>query len=322
MPRSSLLFQVAVLALASISIAAPSSAPQTTFDTSTSTSTSPLAPLNPANFPGHTLIALNDGTFFPSPAFGVGSAFFGQNVTDVVKLALKTGYRSLDNAAVYGNEEYVGEAIRQSGIPRDQLYITTKYDFLNGETVEVEVQKSLQKLGIDYIDLYLIHFPRVAVDPLTTWRSFESLVTSGTVRSIGVSNYGVEDLNTVLQLAEIKPAVNQIRYHLYNTVEQDPVVELGRKEGIVSAAYSSLTPITKEPGGPVDDVLEEISEKEGITEGQVILDWVKGKGIAVVTTSGKDYRQKEQLDVFSSSFPELTKKEVQTLEKAGLKRQQ
>ncbi|KAK4701514.1 hypothetical protein P7C70_g4717, partial [Phenoliferia sp. Uapishka_3] len=304
-----MLFALMLLPLA---LALPNA--QTTFS-----SPSSLPPLNRAAFVNHTLIPLNDGTFLPSPAFGVGSAFYQQNATEAVRSALRVGYRHLDNAAIYGNEESVGEAIRLEGIPREELYITTKYDYLDEEDVEVEFQKSLKKLGVTYIDLYLIHFPKFVPDPLKVWRAFESLVAQGLVRSIGVSNYDVATLSVIIALAEIKPSVNQIRYHPYNQLENAPVVKLSDKYGIITAAYSSLTPITKMPGGPFDEVMEKVAEKSEMTIGQVILSWVKSKGICVVTTSGKDYRQKEQLDVFGPLFPALPKKEVKQLDAAGVK---
>lgn len=124
-----------------------------------------------------------------------------------------------------------------------------------------------------------------AHDPAGVWASFEALVESGRVRTIAVSNYAVRDLRALLALPnlKIKPAINQIRYHPYNTLQQSSTLELAKEEGIVVAAYSSLTPLTTEPGGAVDRVLKDIAEVEGITDGQVILDWVKGQGIAVVT---------------------------------------
>ncbi|KAL8284053.1 hypothetical protein RQP46_005166 [Phenoliferia psychrophenolica] len=305
-----MLFALALLPLA---FALPE---QTTFQYSSRVAGAvapPLPPLNKASFVNHTLLPLNDGNFLPSPAFGVGSAFYQQNATEAA-MELSGFVGGID-----GNEESVGEAMRLEGIPREELYITTKYDYLDSEDVKVEFQKSLTKLGVSYIDLYLIHFPQFAPDPAKVWSAFESLVERNLVRSIGVSNYEVANLTVILSFAKIKPAVNQIRFHPYNQLLQAPVVKLGDEHGIITAAYSSLTPITKEPGGPFDKVMEKVAKKEKITIGQVVLDWVKSQGIAVVTTSGKDYRQKEQLDVFGPSFPALSKKEIKHLTKAGIK---
>lgn len=130
-----MLFALALLPLA---LALPHT--QTTF------SSVALPTLNKAAFSNHTLLALNDGNFLPSPAFGVGSAFYQQNATEAVRSALRVGYRHLDNAAIYGNEASVGEAMRLEGISREELYITTKYDYIESEDVEVEFQKSLDKV--------------------------------------------------------------------------------------------------------------------------------------------------------------------------------
>lgn len=144
---------------------------------------------------------------------------------------------------------------------------------------------SLQ-LGVAYVDLLLIHFPFVAAhDPAGVWASFESLHSRNLVRSIGVSNYDYKSLKALLALPDrtVTPAINQIKYHPYVQLQQAAVIELADEEGIRTAAYSALTPLTSETGGAVDKVLTKIAEEEGITEGQVILDWVKRQGIAVVT---------------------------------------
>ncbi|KAI5476586.1 hypothetical protein MNV49_007473 [Pseudohyphozyma bogoriensis] len=318
-----LLATLLTAALPTLSLALPSQF--VISDPTSAASSTKLPALNASHFPGHVLIPLNDGNFVPSPAFGAGTAWHGQDPEDTLEAlvsALKVGYRHLDNSAIYYNEEVVGKAIKQSGIPREELYITTKFDNLDGEDVETEFQKSLDKLGVTYVDLYLIHFPQFAQPSLSAvWKTFESLVSRKLVRSIGISNYNAAQLAELLLIARIPPAVNQIRYHPYNTIEQKPVVELAKKEGIVIAAYSALTPLTKEEsrGGPIDEVLKEVVEEQDITEGQVILSWVKQKGILDVTTSGKEWRQKEQLDVFAEDFPELSKEEIKKLDKAGIK---
>lgn len=149
--------------------------------------------------------------------------------------------------------------------------------------METEFQASLEKLGVSYVDLYLIHFPSVGKPAHEIWPAMESLVERGLAKSIGVSNYNETDLEGMLAIAKIKPAVNQIRFHPYNTLEQDPIVAFGKKHGIVTQSYSALTPLTKEPGGPVSEVVERLADKKGITEAQVILDWVKQSEIASVT---------------------------------------
>jgi diketogulonate reductase-like aldo/keto reductase len=221
-----------------------------------------------------------------------------------------------DNSFIYGTESIVGEALAEASIPREELYVTTKFDnFYQNETfVERTFQLSLNNLGVDYVDLLLIHFPQFAKPVGPVWREFEGLVERGLVRSIGVSNYNSSDLQEILDLPrlKIKPAVNQIKYHPYSkllpfpttacatrrhpgprrwslplahadTAEQNPTVEFNLKHDIVTQAYSALTPLTKEPGGPVSAVAESIADQLDITDAQVILDWVKEKGLASVT---------------------------------------
>jgi diketogulonate reductase-like aldo/keto reductase len=141
------------------------------------------------------------------------------------------------------------------------------------------------------------------------------------VRTIGVSNYNETDLTSLLAYARVLPSINQIRYHPYNTIAQSASIQKAKKNGIVTAAYSALTPLMKEPGGAVDDVVRKIGHKEDMTDGQVILDWVKEKGILVVTTSGDPGRQAEQLEVFGKAFEDLSRKDMKRLDKAGRKQE-
>ena len=131
----------------------------------------------------------------------------------------------------------------------------------------------------------MIHNPFLAPDPSIIWPVLESLVARGLVRSIGVSNYNRTSLDTLLSLPDLKilPAVNQIRYHAYNTIEQGPALALAKKHNVLTAAYSALTPLTTITGGPIDEVLPGIAKAEGLTPGQVLLDLVKEQALAVVT---------------------------------------
>ncbi|KAH8928643.1 Aldo/keto reductase [Atractiella rhizophila] len=278
-----------------------------------------------ARFPAHTLYELNDGTFLPSPAYGVGSEWKGINVTDNVLLALKTGWRHIDNAAFYRNEENVGTAIKASGLKREQVYITTKFDGLQGQDVELNLKASLEKLQTDYVDLYLLHFPFLVEDITKVWPQMESLRRRGLARSIGVSNYNVTDLTPLLKIASILPSVNQVRYHGYNHATQDETVDFGREYGIRWEAYSPLSPVTKYPGGPIDEVAARIAKRLSgevgyeVNQGQVALAWLKAKGIVAVTTTDKEKRLRENLEVFSHNWPSLTEEEVKEYDEAGRK---
>ncbi|EIN12820.1 Aldo/keto reductase [Punctularia strigosozonata HHB-11173 SS5] len=184
-------------------------------------------------------VTLNDGNEIPALAFGTGTALYGRDATDYVTRAIDHGFSHIDTAQAYQNEASVGVAIKESGLPRSDLYITTKY---GGGKIQDEIRNSLQKLGIKQVDLYLIHQPGLVRDNLeSAWKDFEQIKQDGLSKSIGVSNFTVEDLQKVIKTAKIKPAVNQIRFHPYNYAEHKGLLEYSAKHGIVTEAYSSLT---------------------------------------------------------------------------------
>jgi len=268
---------------------------------------------------------LNDGNRIPAIAWGSGTALYGQNATEPAKLALAAGMVHIDAAQVYNNEDSLGPAL--TTVPRESIFVTTKLGRLKpGETVKQSLQSSLERLQLSYVDLFLIHSPthhnangKEGLQKL--WKEFEDVKAEGLTKSIGVSNFLVDDLQTILDTAKVKPAVNQIEYHAYIQEATRATIELDQKHGIITAAYGSLTPITKRKGGPVDVVLEAIKKRlakdsgKTVTEGQVILKWLDAKQIVAVTTTSKESRVKEYLD--SLTLPELTKEEVQEIDKAG-----
>ncbi|KAJ3526230.1 hypothetical protein NMY22_g10244 [Coprinellus aureogranulatus] len=155
-------------------------------------------------------IKLNDGNAIPSIGFGTWKLGNGDKPTDEVEQALSLGFSHIDTAQAYRNEEEAGKAIRESGLAREEVYITTKYSGLNKADIEDSIKDSLKNLGVSFVDLYLIHHPRLAVpDIRTAWEQFEGLQSAGLAKSIGVSNFGVEELETLLATAKVKPAVNQ-----------------------------------------------------------------------------------------------------------------
>src|SRR5581483_11801864 len=166
-------------------------------------------------------VALNTGAAMPQLGFGVFQVDAG-DVEDVVRIALETGYRSIDTAAMYRNEDGVGRALAGSGIARDELFVTTKLD--NGAhkagRVEEAVDESLQRLGLDYVDLYLVHWPLPATGRyVEVWRALEQVAKDGRARAIGVSNFQPSHLDRLLAETSIVPAVNQIELHPYLTQE-------------------------------------------------------------------------------------------------------
>jgi len=261
------------------------------------------------------LFKLNDGNVMPSIAFGTWKLGNGQGSTDLVDQALSIGFSHVDTAQAYRNEAEAGIAIRESGLAREDIFITTKFSGLDGLDIPTSIQNSLKNLGVSYIDLYLIHSPRLAVPDIpTVWKQMEDLKANGLVKSIGVSNFGVADLEILLASAKIKPAANQILLHPYVYLQQTPIIALAGIHGIAIEAYSALIPITARPGGPVDIPVKKIAEKNKVSLDQVLLAWVKAKGAIVVTSSSKKSRLEGYL---AAGDLELSKAEIAEIDAAG-----
>ncbi|KAH6918422.1 oxidoreductase [Coprinopsis sp. MPI-PUGE-AT-0042] len=278
-------------------------------------------------------IKLNDGNEIPWVGFGTGTALYGQDAADSVRLAIETGVVHLDGAQVYRNEDSLGAGIKASGKPRSELWVTTKLSPLVPEgkksadiDVKATLKESLQKLGLDFVDLFLIHSPHPANEEGSLqhlWRQMEEVKNEGLAKSIGVSNFRVEDLKTILETAKIVPAVNQIELHPYVWKAAKAIYDFDKEHGIVTASYSGLTPLTKGAGGPLDGPLENIRARlektrgEPVTAGQVLTKWLSQKGAVVITTTSKATRIREFQDTVN--LPELTEEEVQTIESEGSK---
>jgi len=261
------------------------------------------------------LIQLNSGYTIPSIAFGTWTLGNGQGPIDQVEQALANGYDHIDTAQSYRNEAEVGTALHEDGSARGDLFITTKYSGTDGLDIATSIQNSLTNLGTSYVDLYLIHSPRLAVPDIpTAWREMEDVHTRGQARSIGVSNFNVGQLETLVASAKIVPAVNQILLHPYVYQQQLPILEYAAQHGIIIEAYSALIPVTKRPGGPLDAPLRELSTKFGATPDQILLAWVKAKGAVAVTTSSKKARLQGYL---AAGDIALSKDDVAAIDKAG-----
>ncbi|AEO61775.1 hypothetical protein MYCTH_2141012 [Thermothelomyces thermophilus ATCC 42464] len=271
-------------------------------------------------------LKLNDGNEIPMLGYGLGTARFkrgnsdklDENIINAALTAIKNGYYHLDGAEGYGNEAELGEAIARSGVDRSKLFVTTKSSCRPGESIETAFSRSLAKLGLDYVDLYLIHSPFWAKSPAELqerWAEMEALKDSGRARSIGVSNYLPEHLEATLQTARYPPAVNQIEYHPYLQHEDGDLLGYLRDKGIAIVAYSPLTAITRAPGGPVDAVYDRLARKYGVTPGEIGLRWCLDQGIVTLTTSAKEERLKDwkqRLPLFK-----LTPKEVEEIADRG-----
>lgn len=238
-------------------------------------------------------VTLANGVEMPWFGLGVYKVQEGKEVISSVKAALECGYIHIDTATLYQNEKGVGQAVRASGIPREQLFITSKVwnDDQGYESTLKAYETSLKNLQMDYLDLYLIHWP-VRGKFKDTWRAMEKLYKEGRVRAIGVSNFHVHHLKELLKEAEIKPMVNQIEYHPHLT--QKEVHEFCKKEGIQLEAWSPL-----KRGTLLDEpTLVEIGQKYGKTAAQVILRWDLQNEVVTIPKSVKPHRIKENADIF------------------------
>ncbi|KAG7088150.1 hypothetical protein E1B28_012171 [Marasmius oreades] len=189
-------------------------------------------------------LLLNDGNKIPTIGFGTGSKWKWRDVTRYVEQAIEVGFWHIDTADFYETETYVGKAIKESGLARDEVFVTTKFLYIHKNAgVQESIRQSLSDLNMKYVDLYLIHNPKYVPneDIETTWREFEKVKQDGLAKSIGISNSNVEDLQKLLKTAKILPALNQIELHPYNYHEQKPIIEFCASRNIAIEAYSTLT---------------------------------------------------------------------------------
>lgn len=237
---------------------------------------------------------LANGVKMPWLGLGVWRTEEGDEVVNAVKYALNAGYRHIDTAAIYGNEAGVGQAIKESGVAREELFVTTKvWNTAQGyESTLAAFEESRQKLGLDYVDLYLIHWPGSGSKVADTWRALEKLYKDGVVKAIGVSNFHVKHLQELIEVAEIKPMVNQVEFHPYLT--QTELLAFCREQGIQFEAWSPLMQgnFLNEP------VILELAEKYGRQPSQIVLRWDLQQGVVTIPKSIKEARIIENADVF------------------------
>ncbi|MFI6697366.1 aldo/keto reductase [Streptomyces sp. NPDC050509] len=238
-------------------------------------------------------VVLNNGVKIPQLGFGVFQVDDAQT-TDAVLAALETGYRSVDTAAVYGNEPGVGRALASSGVPRDELFVTTKLwnDDQGYDAALTAFDTSLAKLGLDRVDLYLIHWPTPERDRyVDTWRALEKLLVDGRTRAIGVSNFQPAHLQRLLDETGIVPAVNQIELH--PGLQQAVLRDFHAQHDIATEAWSPLA-----QGALLKDAtITEIARRLGRTPAQVVLRWHLQIGNIVIPKSATPARIRENFDV-------------------------
>ena len=248
--------------------------------------------------------ALSDGSAIPLLGLGVWQIPDGKPVQEAVHWALEAGIRHIDTARLYRNERGVGQAIRTSGIPREEIWVTTKLFPFEALWAERAFQKSLGRLGLDYVDLYLVHFPPPGL-LLSTWKKMESIAKRGLARSIGVSNYKLGDINRTIRAADIPPAVNQIHLSPYHYSKD--LAESCEALGVAVEAYSPLT-----RGKNLDDLVPvSIAKAHGRSAAQVLIRWSLQRGFVVIPKSVHKERIESNAQVFDFA---LSDREMEQLD--------
>ncbi|MGO5014718.1 aldo/keto reductase [Niallia sp. Sow4_A1] len=244
---------------------------------------------------------LQNGVEMPWLGLGVFLVKDGEEVVNSVKAALEVGYRSVDTAAAYKNEESVGKAIAESNVPREELFITTKvWNADQGYEATLAVfDVSMKKLGLEYLDLYLIHWPLPSQGKfIDTWKALEKLYKDGRVRAIGVSNFKVHHLEEIIANSEIVPMVNQVEYH--PRFNQRELHDFCKKHGIQLEAWSPLM-----QGGLLEEpILVELAKKYNKSPAQIIIRWDIQTGVVTIPKSVKPHRIAENKDVFDFELSE------------------
>ncbi|MFT4042930.1 MAG: aldo/keto reductase [Gordonia sp. (in: high G+C Gram-positive bacteria)] len=239
-------------------------------------------------------ITLNNGVQIPQLGFGVYQVP-PEDTVEATLTALEAGYRHIDTAQLYGNEQQVGEAVAKSGIPRDEVFITSKLNnsFHAYDDALAAADKTLELLGVDAVDLYLIHWPLPEVGDFTeTWKALEKVYADGKARAIGVSNFHKHHLERLFAETEIVPAVNQIEVHPY--LSQNELRAFNSDHGIVTEAWAPIA-----QGGVLDDpALIEIAAKNGRSVAQVVLRWHIQRGDVIFPKSVTRSRVEENFAIF------------------------
>ncbi|KAL3477640.1 NADP-dependent oxidoreductase domain-containing protein [Aspergillus californicus] len=264
------------------------------------------------------------------PPIGLGTWQSSSNATlNAVKHALQHGYRHIDTALNYGNEKEVGEGIRASGIPRDQIWVTTKLDNHWHHRVQEGLESSLADLGLDYLDLYLVHFP-CSTDPgdrgrcldgwdfVRTWQEMQKLLGTGKVKNIGVSNFQIIHLERLLNdpSCTVVPAVNQIELHPYNPSPK--LLAYCKSKNIHCTAYSCLgghsdSPINGQTNLTSDPVILKLAESKSKTPAQILLMWGLQRGVSVIPKSVTPSRIENNFDLEGWSLEEEEVAEIDAI---------
>ncbi|EKP03655.1 aldo/keto reductase [Leptospira kirschneri] len=254
-------------------------------------------------------VTLNNGISMPILGLGVWKTKSGKECKEAVLNALEAGYRHIDTARIYDNEKDVGQAIRESGIPRKEIFITTKlWNADQGpDKTRKALENSLDKLGIDFVDLYLIHFP-VTSKRMDSWKELEKVYHDKLCKAIGVSNYTITHLGELLKDSQITPAVNQVEFHPF--LNQIHLLEYCKKHKIQLEAYSPLA-----HGQKIEDpTISKIAQKYDKTPAQILIRWAIEQKIVVIPKSTQKKRIIENSKVFDFAISEEDMKILNSLD--------
>jgi diketogulonate reductase-like aldo/keto reductase len=251
---------------------------------------------------------LADGNEIPLLGLGVWRVPNGPETENAVRWALELGYRLVDTAQAYGNEESVGRALRDSGVPREEVFITTKF-YPAREDAEAEAQRSLERLGVDQVDLYIVHWPQGG--PTWAWPGMERAQERGYARSIGVSNYGVSELDELLSVAEIPPVVNQVQFSPFKYRRK--LLEACEERNVTLEAYSPLG-----TGRHLsDERVRQIAERAGRTPAQVLLRWCVQRDLVAIMKSTHRDRLEENAQIFDFTLSNEDMAALEALDETG-----
>jgi diketogulonate reductase-like aldo/keto reductase len=251
---------------------------------------------------------LRDGNELPLLGLGVWQVRPGSETENAVRWALEVGYRHIDTAQAYGNEESVGKALRDSGVPREQVFIATKF-YPGSKDAEAEAEQSLRRLGVEQVNLYLVHWPQGG--PTWAWPGMERAHARGFARSIGVSNFDVAELDAVLAQASVPPVVNQVQFSPFKY--RRGLLDACEQRDLVLVAYSPLT-----TGRNLGDArVVQIAERNGRTPAQVLLRWAVQRGIPVIPKSTKRERIEENAQIFDFTLFDADMRALDALDETG-----
>ena len=252
--------------------------------------------------------SLADGNEIPMLGLGVWQIDDGQACVDAVRWALELGYRHIDTAQAYGNEDSVGQGLRESGVPRDEIFVTTKF-YPGGKDPVAEAERSLERLGLDHLDLYVIHWPQGG--PTWAWPGMEEARERGLTRSIGVSNFDAGELEQVLAAASIPPVVDQVQFSPYEY--RRALLEACDGHEIALEAYSPLG--TGRHLG--SETVVSIADRLGRTPAQVLLRWCIQHDVPVIPKSAHRERLEENANLFDFSLSDEDMAELDALDETG-----